>query len=353
VREEFEEYLHCGVLEHGFLRVVCGQCHAERLVAFSCKRLGFCPSCGARRMAESARHLVEDVFGARPVRQWVLSFPYPLRWLFANKSDAIGPVRGIMQRAIAGWLADRAGVKRNVARTGAVTLIQRFGGALNLNVHLHMLWLDGVYDPNAARADKPRLHRVRAPTSAQLTELAGKIAHRVCRHLARKGWLEGEGESAFLSDSAGADAGMDALRMSSITYRIATGRDAGRKVVTLQTLPGDADPLEGEAGKVGGFTLHAGVAAEAHESVKLERLCRYIARTRRSASSEQRRSLSPRGRVRCQLKTPWKNGTTHVEFEPIARQTPAPRTAGRVRSNNGVQIMVSGTISGTRRRSPA
>jgi hypothetical protein len=153
-----------------------------------------------------ARGIWWNVFGVQPVRQWVLSFPYPLRLLFASKPDAIGPVLGIMQRAIAGWLADRAGVKANAARTGAVTLIQRFGGALNLNVHLHMLWLDGVYDPNAARADKPRLHRVRAPTSAQLTELAGKIAHRVCRHLARKGWLEGEGESAFLSDSAGGNA---------------------------------------------------------------------------------------------------------------------------------------------------
>ena len=77
VRAEFEEYLRCGVLDHGFLRVVCEQCHAERLVAFSCKKRGFCPSCGARRMAESARHLVEEVFGAHPVRQWVLSFPYP------------------------------------------------------------------------------------------------------------------------------------------------------------------------------------------------------------------------------------------------------------------------------------
>lgn len=46
VREEFDEYLRCGVLEHGFLRVVCEQCHAERLVAFSCKKRGFCPSCG-------------------------------------------------------------------------------------------------------------------------------------------------------------------------------------------------------------------------------------------------------------------------------------------------------------------
>ncbi len=78
VRDEFDAFLRCGVLAHGYLRVVCERCHAERLVAFSCKRRGFCPSCGARRMAESARHLVEEVFGPRPVRRWVLSYPYPL-----------------------------------------------------------------------------------------------------------------------------------------------------------------------------------------------------------------------------------------------------------------------------------
>lgn len=102
--------------------------------------------------------------------------------------------------------------------------------------------------------------------------------------------------------------------MSSITYRIAAGAHAGRKVTTLQTLPGDAGAMAGEAGKVGGFSLHASVAAQAHESTKLERLCRYIMRP---AISEQRLSISPQGRVRYQLKTPWKNGATHVEFEPI------------------------------------
>uniref|UniRef100_UPI0035BBA08D transposase n=1 Tax=Pseudomonas aeruginosa TaxID=287 RepID=UPI0035BBA08D len=113
-----------------------------------------------------------------------------------------------------------------------MTLIQRFGSALNLNIHFHMLWLDGVYDANVEPPRrKPRLRRTRAPTSAQLTELANTIAHRVCRHLSRRGWLEGEDESVFLSDSAGSDDGMDGLRMSSMTYRIATGRDAGRKVV--------------------------------------------------------------------------------------------------------------------------
>jgi len=44
VQREFEEYLKCGRLEHGFLRVRCDRCHAEKLVAFSCKRRGFCPS---------------------------------------------------------------------------------------------------------------------------------------------------------------------------------------------------------------------------------------------------------------------------------------------------------------------
>jgi len=120
-----------------------------------------------------------------------------------------------------------------------------------------MLMLDGVYEPVAARPDKPRPHRARAPTCAQLTQLAGKIAHRVCRHLVRQGWLEGEDESAFLSDSAGGDDGMDGLRMSSITYRIATGAQAGRKVTTLQTIPADNGSPEGDAGKVGGFSLRA------------------------------------------------------------------------------------------------
>ncbi len=81
VDKEFEEYLKYGRLEHGFLRVRCDNCHAEHLVAFNCKRRGFCPSCGARRMAECAALLVYEVFPEQPVRQWVLSLPYPLRLL--------------------------------------------------------------------------------------------------------------------------------------------------------------------------------------------------------------------------------------------------------------------------------
>jgi hypothetical protein len=65
---------------------------------------------------------------------------------------------------------------------------------------------------------------------------------------------------------------------------------------------------------VAGFSLHAGVAARAHERKKLERLCRYIARP---AVSEKRLSLLSNGHVRYELKTPYRDGTTHVIFEPM------------------------------------
>ena len=121
VQQEFEDYLRCGRLEHGFLRVRCDSCHAEHLVAFSCKRRGFCPSCGARRMDESAALLADEVFPEQPVRQWVLSFPYPLRFPFASRPAIMGQVLGIVYRCIATHLIKKAGFSCNTAQTGAVT----------------------------------------------------------------------------------------------------------------------------------------------------------------------------------------------------------------------------------------
>ena len=61
VEREFYDYLRCGILAHGFLRLGCDTCHHELLVPFSCKRRGFCPSCARRRIAQLAAHLVEQV----------------------------------------------------------------------------------------------------------------------------------------------------------------------------------------------------------------------------------------------------------------------------------------------------
>ena len=94
------------------------------------------------------------------------------------------------------------------------------------------------------------------------------------------------------------------------------GPQTGRKVFTLQTLPAcDPDDLLADTlGKVAGFSLHAGVAAKARERNKLERLCRYITRP---AVSEKRLPLTAHGKVRYELKTPYRDGTTHVIFEPL------------------------------------
>lgn len=81
VQQEFDAYLRCGVLAHGFIRAQCEDCHHEKLIAFSCKCRGFCPACGARRMAQTAVHFVDEIIPEVPVRQWVLSLPIPLRFL--------------------------------------------------------------------------------------------------------------------------------------------------------------------------------------------------------------------------------------------------------------------------------
>jgi hypothetical protein len=145
VQQEFADYLKCGRLEHGIIRVQCTHCHHEHLVAFSCKRRGFCSSCGARRMAESAALLADEVLPEKPIHQWALSFPFQLRFLFASRPELMGRALRIVYRAISCHLIKKAGLTRKTAQTGAVTLIQRFGSALNLNAHFHMLFLDGVY----------------------------------------------------------------------------------------------------------------------------------------------------------------------------------------------------------------
>ncbi|MEM9384270.1 MAG: transposase zinc-binding domain-containing protein, partial [Pseudomonadota bacterium] len=116
VCREFEAYLKCGRLEHGFLRVRCEDCRAETLVAFSCKRRGFCPSCGARRMVDTAALLVDEVLPEVPIRQRVLSVPFPLRFLFAREPEAMGSVLRIVVRAIEGWLIARSGHTRAEAQ---------------------------------------------------------------------------------------------------------------------------------------------------------------------------------------------------------------------------------------------
>ena len=80
VVDEGEAFLRCGILTHGFIRVACDDCRESRLVPFSCKRRGFCPSCLGRRMCDFAAHLRDHVMPHVPVRQWVPTVPFGLRF---------------------------------------------------------------------------------------------------------------------------------------------------------------------------------------------------------------------------------------------------------------------------------
>ena len=67
-------------LAGGFARFRCARCGVDRLVPFSCKGRGFCPSCCGRRISALTAHLVDGVLGGLPVRQWVLTLPHRLRY---------------------------------------------------------------------------------------------------------------------------------------------------------------------------------------------------------------------------------------------------------------------------------
>jgi len=312
VKKEFDDFLKCGRLEHGFIRVQCTSCHKDGLVAFSCKRRGFCPSCGARRMAESSALLVDDILPEQPVRQWVLSFPFQLRFLFASNPAVMSQVLGIVYRVISGALLKKAGFTRKDGMTGAVTLIQRFGSALNLNVHFHMLFVDGVYSRN--QYGKIVFRRTKAPEKDELCKLVNQISLRVAAYLERQGFLERDEENSYLQLDGMEEDPMQQLLGHSITYRVAVGPQQGKKVFTLQTVPATESEGNSQVAQKSGFSLHAGVVAQHWERKKLERLCRYITRP---AISEQRLSITPAGNVRYQLKTPYRDGTTHVVFEPM------------------------------------
>jgi len=130
VEKELWAFLECGVLAYGFVRTKCNSCPEERLVAFSCKKRGFCPSCGVKRMTETAVHLTENIIPWVRVRQYVLSVPIPLRYWMASNKTLLAKVHKIFAKAVEEYY-----ITADKERSGSVTFVQRFGSALNLNIH--------------------------------------------------------------------------------------------------------------------------------------------------------------------------------------------------------------------------
>ena len=204
---------------------------------------------------------MDEVLPRQPVRQWVLSLPFALRYLLATRPEVITQVLGIVYRAISGHLIRQAGLTRASAVAGAVTLIQRFGNALNLNVHFHLLVLDDGYRRNSE--GRLRFVPVSAPSTEEFKQLVQRIAERIGSSLERSGLITRDIENAYLGFDPSDEAPIHGLLGHSITYRIATGPGEGQKVFTLQPLPAAPEQSRREVAESSGFSLHAGIAAVA------------------------------------------------------------------------------------------
>ena len=215
------------------------------------------------------------------------------------------------------------------AETGVVTFIQRFGSALNLNIHLHMLVPDGAW---RFVNDKAHFQRAPAPSDSNIERLLARLIRRITGALVRAGVLVMEAEQHYLDVDTAPDDGLVGLADAAVRYRIAVGPLAGQRTMRLR-VPALAESLLPAPGALTanheGFSLNAVVACAATERDKLERLCRYMAR---GPLSNERLSIDGDGLVVHELKRPFRDGTTHCLFEPLdflarlAALIPRPRS---------------------------
>jgi len=314
IGEELRKFLECGLLQGGFARFKCESCGFERLVPFSCKCRSVCSSCSGRRMASLAANMVDSVFPDVPVRQFVLTLPFALRYKMAWDHKTTRAVLGVYTRAVAGFFRKRA--KRlglSDGKTGGVTVIQRAGSGIKLNVHFHTAMLDGVF----TQTDEGELefHPTEPPSTEEIAELLRTIKKRITRLLERRGFSLGDDDSPYdeLADEHPSLAGMYAASMHNI---VSMGRRAGCKVIRV-----GQDPFAEVAfsrskrhAHIEGFDLHANTTVKAGDREGLEKLLRYLLRP---AIAKDRLTLLDDGRILVELKNKWADGTTHLLYEPI------------------------------------
>ena len=301
VEGDLRRYLDCGILGRGFARIRCHDCGFERLVAFSCKARS-CPSCNARRMEDADDHLVNDVFPSVPVRQWVISFPRRIRFLAARDPAFCSRLLDLFTRAVFAWQR-RRGRLVGVAdpRTGGCTAVQRFGSAINLNVHFHTLIPDGVFD--VERPGRARFVGLPAPSEDELERILTTVIRRVTHHIARDREVERAIEEDALAE----------LQAAEVDRRM--------------RFP---DPFKHARHSVAldGFSLHAGVRIHENDREGLERLCRYAVRP---PFALHRLSQAPDGNLLYRMKRA-RGGSLFLPLTPdqllarIATLVPPPRT---------------------------
>ncbi|MEQ1857980.1 MAG: transposase, partial [Longimicrobiales bacterium] len=290
VERDFRGYLECGILAYGFARARCEECGHERLIPFSCKGRGVCPSCNARRMCEVAAHLTDHVLPQLPARQWVLSVPKRMRPHLQHDTRVAGAVLRIFLRAIRATLRRASPGAPSGAQLGAVSFFHRFGSSLNVHPHFHVVVLDGVFSAFSEALDRDAsFHEAADLSPTHVQQLEATVQRRVLRLSARRGLLD----------------------------------------------VADADDMLTWQGS-GGFSVDASVRIEGEDRAGIERLIRYCARPpfaleRLHAVQGSVSLASPESRLLYRFPKPDVNGRTEILLTPLelldrlARFVPPPR----------------------------
>ncbi len=267
-------------------------------------------------MADTAAWLVDEVIPHVPVRQWVLSVPWRVRFALAKDAKLLTKAlailvaelfRDVRRRTRPAGPGRRGPVQGGLAlrsanpgrEAGAVTGVQRFGGAMNLNVHFHTLLLDGVFESSQFR-EAPK------PTDEDVRRVLVRVRSRIERMLVKAGVTEEEPAEAEP---------LELFQAASIQGMVAMS-DEVRGVTIVGGEPGATTQRKPKrlCAEKKGYSLHAAVRMKANDRTGLEILCRYILRP---SYAQERMTELPDGRIQYEFRREWENGSSHVILTPM------------------------------------
>jgi len=140
----FNNYLRCGDLSQGFLRIRCQQCDHDYLLPFTCKQRGICPTCHQRRTLEKGKSLAEEICVYVPHRHWVFTIPKVIRNVFRKHPKRLSILCRMVAEVLTECMRHATGMPDG--KVGIVLGIHTFGDYLAYHPHIHCLATAGCFD---------------------------------------------------------------------------------------------------------------------------------------------------------------------------------------------------------------
>ncbi len=263
------------------------------------------PSCLGRKMASRTLNLTECVLPPVPLRQWVLTFPFGWRSRLGFDAALFSALARLFVQTVLAFYTERmkkAGIPRG--QTGAVVALQRTSSDLRLNPHLHVLFLDGVYQEDG---ENVVFHALPHLSTREVGSVLERVVRRIERFLKKRGLLRaGDSDVHDDEDPDGEltlEQGHAALCASAASGKSPpAGPEFRRKTTPLVPLASKAlsfvKPL---CASLDDFTLHAATRVGGLDTRARESLIKYVLRP---PVAQERVTAGPDGLVRIALKRP-------------------------------------------------